>query len=43
MGARAKNCALLIFDFWLHVDLVFSEALTRHVKVGQHRKLDLRL
>ena len=43
MGARAKNSALLIFDFWLHVDLVFSEALTRNVKVGQHRELDLRL
>ena len=35
MGTRAKGRALFIFDFGLHVDLVFQEALTRHVKVGQ--------
>jgi hypothetical protein len=34
MGTRAKGRALFIFDFRLHVDLVFHEALTRHVKVG---------
>jgi hypothetical protein len=44
MGARANGRALLIFDVWLHVDLVFSKALTtRHVEVGQHGELDLRM
>ena len=43
MGTRAKGCALFIFDFGLHVDLVFHEALARHVKLGQQRELDLRM
>ena len=34
MWTLAKGRALFIFDFGLHVDLVFHEALTRHVKVG---------
>jgi len=41
MGAKGR--ALLIFDFWLHGDLVFHEALTRHVKMWQHGELDLRM
>jgi hypothetical protein len=43
MWTRAKGRALFIFDIGLHVDLVFHEALTRHVKVGQQRELDLRM
>ena len=43
MGTWTKARALFIFDFGLHVDLVFHEALTRHVKVGQQRELNLRM
>ena len=41
MGAKGR--ALLIFDFWLRVDLVFHESLTRHAEMWQHGELDLRM
>jgi hypothetical protein len=43
MGAQAKGRALFIFDFWLYAELVFHKALSRHIEVGQHRELDLRV